>query len=236
MESVHAKHPAASMTGVPALPADGDLIARLRAGDEPAFAAIVQAWSPGLLRVARSYVSTADSAAEVVQDTWLAVIEGIDRFAARSSVKTWTYRILVNIAQRRGARESRTVPMGSASAEPAAPTVDPSRFQGPAERFPGHWREFPAPWPTAATGSPEQAALSAEVTARIQAALVQLPVRQRLVITLRDVEGLTSEETCAVLDISASNQRVLLHRARAVVRGQLEAYFADRPEESGESP
>ncbi|MET0864152.1 MAG: sigma-70 family RNA polymerase sigma factor [Nakamurella sp.] len=216
--------------------ADGELIARLRAGDEPAFAAIVQAWSPGLLRVARSYVSTADSAAEVVQDTWLAVIEGIDRFAARSSVKTWTYRILVNTAQRRGARESRTVPMGSVPAEPTAPTVDPARFQGPGERFPGHWREFPAPWPTPATETPEQAALSAEINLQVQDALAELPGRQRVVITLRDVEGLSSEEVCAVLEISASNQRVLLHRARATVRGRLDAYFADRPPQFRERP
>ncbi len=201
-----------------ALPPEDRLVELLRAGDEAAFAAILDAWSAGLLRLARSCVSTRDSAAEVVQDTWLAVIEGIDGFAGRSSVKTWVYRILANTAQRRGARESRVVPMDG-------PTVDPDRFQGAGEPFPGHWREFPTPWPISPAPGPEQAALAAETRDQLAEALARLPERQRLAITLRDVEGFSSEEVCIILDISAANQRVLLHRARAAVRGHLEQFF-----------
>jgi RNA polymerase sigma-70 factor, ECF subfamily len=208
------------------LPSDDVLVARLRNRDEAAFALLLDAWSPGMLRLARDFVSTNDSAAEVVQDTWLAVIEGIARFEARASLKTWVYRILVNISKRRGAREGRTVPWSSLpGAEDRGPTVDPGRFQGPGEPYPGHWREFPAPWPPlAALPSPEQEALTAELRTRVAAALVDLPARQRMVITLRDVDGYSSEEVCEILEISAANQRVLLHRARAFVRARLEEY------------
>jgi RNA polymerase sigma-70 factor (ECF subfamily) len=179
-----------------------------------------------MIRVARGYVSTGDSAAEVVQDTWLAVIEGIDGFEGRSSVKTWVYRILLNTARRHGARESRTVPVSSLPTTFAGgATVDPQRFRSDDEEFPGHWREFPAPWPVPIAPTPEQQTMSNEARSELAAALARLPERQRIVITLRDVEGLTSEEVCEVLDISAANQRVLLHRARAFVRERLEQYF-----------
>lgn len=205
------------------LPPDPDLVERLRRRDEAAFAAVLDAWSAGMLRVARGFVSTAASAEEVVQDTWLAVIQGLDGFAGRSSLKTWVFRILVNTAKRRGARESRTVPWsGLPTAEDAGPTVDPSRFLEPGQEWAGHWRQFPADWPP-----PEQAALDGEVRARAVAALAGLPARQRVVITLRDVEGYTSDEVCSILEISAANQRVLLHRARAAVRAVLERYFAE---------
>ncbi len=199
------------------------LVARLRDGDEAAFALLLGSWSAGMVRLARSFVSTTDSAAEVVQETWLAVIAGIGKFEGRSSLKTWVYRILVNTAKRRGMRESRTVPWSSLLpiGEDEGPTVDPARFRGPGEPYEGHWREFPAPWP-----SPEQEALAGEIRTRVAAAVGRLPERQRLVITLRDVEGYGSDEVCSILDISAANQRVLLHRARAFVRGELEAYFA----------
>ena len=204
------------------LPPDPDLVERLRRRDEAAFAAVLDAWSAGMLRVARGFVSTAASAEEVVQDTWLAVIQGLDGFGGRSSLKTWVFRILVNTAKRRGARESRTVPWsGLPTAEDAGPTVDPSRFLEPGQEWAGHWREFPADWPR-----PEQAVLDGEVRARAVVALAGLPARQRVVITLRDVEGYTSDEVCSILEISAANQRVLLHRARAFVRGRLEEYFA----------
>jgi RNA polymerase sigma-70 factor (ECF subfamily) len=205
-----------------ALPDDAALVARLCGGEEAAFALIVDAWSDGMLRLARDFVSTSDSAVEVVQETWLAVVQGIERFEGRSALKTWVYRILVNTAKRRGLRESRSVPWSSLPATADdGPTVDPARFQGPAEPYTGHWREFPAPWP-----SPEQAMLDMEVRAHLSAALTRLPARQRVVITLRDVEGYGSEEVCSILEISAANQRVLLHRARAFVRAELEAYFA----------
>jgi RNA polymerase sigma-70 factor, ECF subfamily len=206
-----------------ALPPDTQLVDRLRAGDEAAFAALLDCWSAGMLRVARGFVSTPESAAEVVQDTWLAVIQGLNGFAGRSSLKTWVFRILVNTARRRGGREARTVPWSSVD---QGPTVDPARFRGPGQPYEGHWIDGPARWP-----GPEDATLAAEVRARAAAALADLPPRQRVVITLRDVEGYDSDEVCAILEISAANQRVLLHRARAFVRGRLEAYFAEVSDE-----
>jgi RNA polymerase sigma-70 factor, ECF subfamily len=206
------------------LPPDDVLVARLCDRDETVFALLLDAWSPGMLRVARDFVSTSDSAAEVVQDTWLAVIEGIAGFEGRSSLKTWVYRILVNRSKRRGAREGRSIPWSSVpGADEQGPTVDPARFQGPGEQHPGHWRQVPAPWPTP---SPEQEALAGELRERLAAALAQLPARQRMVITLRDVDGYTSEEVCEILELSAANQRVLLHRARAFVRARLEDYLS----------
>ncbi len=197
-------------------------MARLRARDEAAFALVLDAWSTGMQRLARSFVSTTDSAAEVVQESWLAVLQGIGRFEGRSSLRTWVYRILVNTAKRRGAREGRTVPWSSLTTDDEGPTVDPTRFCGPGDPFAGHWREFPAPWPA----SPEQETLADEVRAQVARALAELPDRQRVVITLRDVEGYGSDEVCSILDITAANQRVLLHRARAFVRSRLEEYFA----------
>ncbi len=204
-------------------PSDDELTGRLQDRDEAAYVLLVDSWSGGMLRLARSFVSTDDSAAEVVQEAWLAVIEGIAAFEGRSSLKTWVYRIVVNIAKRRGARESRTVPSSSLSPtrEVKGPTVDADRFRRPDEPYAGHWREFPARWP-----SPEQQTLASEVRSQVAAAVGQLPDSQRIVITLRDVEGYSSAEVCSILDISAGYQRVLLHRARAFVRGRLEDYFA----------
>jgi RNA polymerase sigma-70 factor, ECF subfamily len=211
------------------LPPDAELLARLKDGDESAFALVLDQWSPGMLRLARSFVSTPDSAAEVVQDTWLAVLRALEGFEGRSSLRTWVYRILVNTAKRRAARERRNVPMSSlgSAAGDADPTVDPDRFQGPGEPYPGHWRALPAPWPDLAP-SPEQRTLAAELQARLDEALAGLPERQRAVITLRDVQGRPAEEVCAILEISSANQRVLLHRARAHVRAQLEVYLDAR--------
>jgi RNA polymerase sigma-70 factor (ECF subfamily) len=203
------------------LPPDEDLVARLRAGDEAAFVALVDGWSPGMMRAARAYVASDEAAEDVVQETWLAVVRGVDRFEGRSSLRTWTYRILVNIAKTRGVRDSRTVVWSSLGPEDAGPTVDPSRFQGPDDPYPGHWRRFPEPWP-----SPESEVVSREVQRTVEAALAELPHRQRVVITLRDVDGYSSDEVCSILEISAANQRVLLHRARAAVRARLERYFS----------
>jgi RNA polymerase sigma-70 factor (ECF subfamily) len=201
------------------LPPDDVLIAGLRAGDEDTFARLLDSWSRSMVRLARSFVSTTDSAEEVVQDTWLAVIQGIHRFEGRSSLKTWVYRILVNTAKSRGVREKRTVLLD----DEHGPTVDPARFQDADGEFPGHWREFPQAWP-----SPESTVLAGEVQRVIGEALATLPARQRSVLTLRDIEGHTSAEVCAMLEITAENQRVLLHRARAAVRARLELYFAGR--------
>ncbi|MEV6492161.1 sigma-70 family RNA polymerase sigma factor [Actinoplanes sp. NPDC051633] len=206
----------------PSLPPDPDLVERLRRRDDAAFAAVLDAWSTGMLRVARGFVSTAASAEEVVQETWLAVIQGLDGFAGRSSLKTWVFRILVNTAKRRGAQESRTVPWsGLPAGDDAGPTVDPSRFLEAGHEWAGPWREFPAAWPR-----PDQAALDREIREQAATALAGLPERHRVVITLRDVEGYSSDQVCVVLEISPANQRVLLHRARAAVRAELERYFA----------
>ncbi len=206
------------------MPTEEELVARLRAGDDATFALVLDAWSPGMLRVARRCVPTPDLAAEVVQDTWLAVVEGLSRFEGRSSLKTWVFRILLNKAQRLGGRERRTVPWSSLTADDEGPTVDPARFQGPDEPYPGHWREWPVPWP-----DPEDAALAAELRQRTGVAVAELPERQRVVLALRDIEGYDAEEVCSILDITAANQRVLLHRARAHVRRRLESYVAEVP-------
>ena len=212
------------------LPSDTELLARLREGDESAYALLLDAWTGKLLRVARYFVTTNDSAHELVQETWLSVLRGIDAFEGRSSLKTWVFRILVNAAKRRSAQEKRTVPWSSvADGEDTGPTVDPSRFRGPNDPYPGDWWSYPAAWPT-----PEQEAMVAEIRNQVASALGQLPDRQQIVITLRDVEGHTSEEVCSILEISAANQRVLLHRARAAVRKQLEEYFATSP--AGDEP
>ncbi|MEV4010459.1 RNA polymerase sigma factor [Nonomuraea angiospora] len=197
------------------LPPDDVVVTALRAGDEAMFAALLDTWSGGMLRVARSYVSTDHSAEEVVQDTWLAVIGGIDAFESRSSVKTWVYRILINTAKKRGARESRTLPWSSFEHDGVS-VAD----QGFDAVLPGGWKELPATWPT-----PESEALASEVRGLIAEGLARLPPRQRIVITLRDVEGCTSDEVCEILEISEANQRVLLHRARTAVRGWLADYF-----------
>jgi RNA polymerase sigma-70 factor (ECF subfamily) len=203
------------------LPTDDVLVAGLRAGDEETFACLLNGWSGSMLRLARSFVSTAASAEEVVQDTWLAVFQGIQRFEGRSSLQTWVYRILVNIARKRGVREQRTVPWTSLTPDDEGPTVDPSRFRGADDLYPGGWLAFPHLWPNT-----ENEVLAREVRATVAAAIEKLPVRQQVVLTLRDIDGQDAEDVCALLDISMANQRVLLHRARAAVRGHLERYFA----------
>ncbi len=179
-----------------------------------------------MLLLARAYVSTEASAEEVVQDTWLAVIRGIDRFEGRSSLRTWVYRILVNTAKKRGVRESRTVPWSSLTAgdEDLGPTLDPALFRDADDRYAGHWRSFPLEW-----RSSEGAVLAGEVRAEVRIAIDALPDRQRVVITLRDVMGHSSDEVCQMLEISGGNQRVLLHRARATVRTRLAPYLEQDP-------
>jgi len=207
---------------------DAELVRRLRAGDERVFADLVERWSPTMLRVARTFVGSAQSAEDVVQDAWLGVLAGLDRFEGRASLRSWVFTILVNRARTRGGREARTVAVAwSAGAGDGGtgPTVDPGRFQGPDGRHPGHWTSVgaPQPWDEA----PERRALAREAIAQVATALEALPPRQRLVVVLRDVEGLTAEETCAVLGVTAQNQRVLLHRGRAALRGRLEEYYRD---------
>ncbi|MGW7683334.1 RNA polymerase sigma factor [Kribbella sp. NPDC054772] len=201
------------------VPTDDVLVAGLRTGDEDTFACLLNGWSGSMLRLARSFVSTTASAEEVVQDTWLAVFEGIERFEGRSTLRTWVYRILVNIARKRAVREQRTVPWTSLAPD-HGPTMDPKRFRGAGDQYPGGWRTFPERWPTT-----ETEVLAHEVRAAVAAAIDGLPVRQQVVLTLRDIDGHDAEDVCALLEISMANQRVLLHRARANVRGRLERYF-----------
>ena len=202
---------------------DADVLARLRDGDDTAFAELVDRWSPSMLRIARSYLSTRQAAEDAVQDAWLGVVRGLAAFEGRSSLRTWVFTILVNQARSRGAREARTVPMSDLGPEDAGPTVDPSRFRGRGDPYPDHWT--PAGIPVQWEGQPEGRALAGEALRMLGTALAALPARQRVVVTLRDVQGLTSDEVCDVLRISAGNQRVLLHRGRAVLRAQLEGYY-----------
>lgn len=203
---------------------DLGLVSALKAGDEHTFAALVDSWSGWMLRRAREHVPSPSLAEEVVQETWLAVLRGLHGFRGEASLRTWVHQILVNQAKRCGIREQRTVPFAAFTDSDDAPTVDPARFQGPADRFPGGWRQFPAEWP-------EQVTLTREVHEIVAGALRELPERQRVVVTLRDLDGHTSEEVCDLLGISAGNQRVLLHRGRAVVRAHLERYYAGPPED-----
>lgn len=202
---------------------DGELVAALLAGDERRFAEIVDAWSPAMLRVARLHVSSRQAAEDVLQETWMAVLAGLRRFEGRARLRTWVFQILLNVARTQGVKDRRTVPFSDV-VEDEGSTVDPARFQGPGERFPGGWRQFPAPWP-----SPEAAALSVEAEQVIREAIVRLPERQRVVMALRDVDGCAPQEVCELLGLSPGNQRVLLHRARAFVRQQLEDYFTTQP-------
>src|SRR5271170_4850150 len=187
---------------------DSELVARLRAGDEQAFVALVARHHSSMLRLARAFVSSSAVAEEVVQDTWLGVVRGIDGFAGRSSFKTWLLQILVNRARSTGVREHRSVAIGD-----AAPAVDRSRFDAS-----GAWMSPPQHW----IEDSEDRLLAESLAQRIRATLEELPPRQREVLTLRDVDGLTGKEVCEVLEISEANQRVLLHRGRSHLRQALE--------------
>jgi RNA polymerase sigma-70 factor (ECF subfamily) len=195
-------------------------LAELRAGDERAFLALVKRHHAAMLRVATAYVRSRASAEEVVQEAWLGVLKGLHLFEGRSSLRSWIFRILVNCAKARGARDARTVPMSSlAGDEDGGPSVPPERFLGEDDRWAGHWAEPPEPWPDARVESSELVAL-------VREALESLPEAQRTVMTLRDVDGWDSGEVCELLGISEGNQRVLLHRARSRVRGWVEERLA----------
>lgn len=201
------------------------MLARLRAGDEMAFRELVKCHDRAMRRIALSYVRTPSVADQVVQETWLAVIQGLGRFEGRSSLKTWMFRILVNRAQSRGVREQRTTPFSSLSAldEEDGPTVDPDRFLPAGHAAAGYWSITPSRF----FELPEDRMLAEETSALVAAAIEKLPDRQQQVIRLRDVEGWEADEVCQCLGLSAANQRVLLHRARAAVRAGLEEYFTE---------
>jgi RNA polymerase sigma-70 factor, ECF subfamily len=187
---------------------EADLLAALRAGDEEAFVKLVDRHQATMLRLARSFVRSQEVAEEVVQDTWLGVLRGVERFAGRSSLRTWLLRILVNRARSAGVLESRSVAIGEVE-----PAVDASRFDAG-----GAWSEPPRPW----VEESDERLLAQSLAGPLWQAVEELPARQREVLILRDVDGLTSEEVCAVLDISEGNQRVLLHRGRSRLRQALE--------------
>jgi RNA polymerase sigma-70 factor (ECF subfamily) len=203
---------------------EAQLLQALRAGDEAAFEELVLMYHSALLRVAQIWVSSRAVAEEVVQDTWLGVLKGLERFEGRSSLKTWIFRILSNTAKTRAQREGRTLPF-SALQDPGRvpePAVSADRFlDSEHARWPGHWGAPPAPW------GPEERLLGAETQAVIADAIEGLPAAQRAVVSLRDVEGWSSDDVCNALEISGTNQRVLLHRGRPKVRRALEEYLLE---------
>ncbi len=213
----------------PAVDTEGDesgFIDRLRARDERAFAELIDTHSRSMQRVARAYVSTDAVAEEVVQETWLGVLTGLDRFEGRSSLKHWIFVILANRAKTRGVVEHRTVPFAAMVARETADrfhAVDPDRFL-PAdhERVPHHWATPPRRWEL----SPEDALSHGELLGVLRAAIATLPPAQRMVIVMRDLEGFPSDEVCELLALSPGNQRILLHRARSRVRTRLEEHLA----------
>ena len=199
---------------------DEQIVAALRAGDAGTFRDLYERSYPIMKRVARSYVSSVAVAEEIVQETWMAVLIGIERFERRSALGTWRFSILINQAKTHSSRERRALPLSSvAPAEVEEPAVDPDRFQKDDDAWPGHWATPPRPWQ-----KPERRLLSLEAREQLKAALARLSERQRLIVVLRDVEGLSAAEVCDLLELSQENQRVLLHRGRSRLRAVLEEY------------
>jgi RNA polymerase sigma-70 factor, ECF subfamily len=198
---------------------DERTVTLLRAGDEQAFEALVARHYATMLSVARSYVTTRAVAEEVVQEAWLGVLQSLDRFEGRSSLKTWIIAIVVNKAKTRSQREGRSVPF--ASLEGDEPAVEPGRFRGRGDTYAGHWRSSPRDWGNA----PDVITQDRETLRVAMGAIAALPHVQQTVIRMRDLEGSSSEEVCSALEISAANQRVLLHRARSRVRAALEGHL-----------
>ncbi len=215
-----------SEDGLPQFHEDMELVTALRDGNEDAFVTLMQRYHAPMLRLASMYVSKG-MAEEVVQDAWLGVLKGIRAFEARSSLRTWIFRILMNRTKTRVQREGRSIPFSALwdpAAEPAEAAVDPDRFlDANHPQWPNHWRTPPQSWGE----PPDERLLAEETQAYIQQAIDTLPPSQREVITLRDIKGCTSEEVCDILSISGANQRVLLHRARSKVRRALEQYFEE---------
>lgn len=192
------------------------LLRDLRQGDEQAFAALLHQYHGSLVHFARTFVRDREVAEEVVQETWLGVIRGRDRFRGDCSLKTWIFRIMINTARTRAVQERRSVPFSALGDDASGTAVDAGRFLAD-----GHWSSVPTDW----SSIPEERLLAGEALSRIQEAVETLPPMHRQVIVLRDVGGWTSGEVCALLDLSEANQRVLLHRARSKVRAALEDYL-----------
>jgi RNA polymerase sigma-70 factor (ECF subfamily) len=202
---------------------DTELLAALRAGDEWAFGALVDRYQASLVRVARQYVPTQEIAEDVAQEAWLGLLRGLDSFEGRSSLRTYLFRIVMNLARTRGVREARTTPFSSLARDGEdGPSVDPERFVRAPAAGAGHWLSPIRPWNLSA----EQLTLNAELGAKIAQAIERLPDAQRRVVTLRDVEGFDSQEVCDLLGLSEGNQRVLLHRGRTKLRDALAEEYA----------
>jgi RNA polymerase sigma-70 factor (ECF subfamily) len=204
---------------------DDSIVEALRTGDESAFLCLVNHYHTPLVRIANLYVHDLAVAEEIAQDTWLGVLKGIERFEGRSSLKTWIFQIMTNIARTRWDRENRSISfsmLANTDSLEDEPVVDPDRFfPMDHHRWPGHWSEPPKPWKM----TPEEHFLQQEVLCYIRKEIASLPDRQRIIIELRDMIGWSSEEVCNVFNLTKTNQRVLLHRARSKVRRALEKYF-----------
>lgn len=198
---------------------DRELAERILAGDEPAFTVLIERYYGSMLRLARGFMGSEASAEEAVQEAWVGVLRGLPRFEGRSALKTWIFRILVNRCITRRKKEGRSIPFSAlTSSDDEDRAVDPSSF---GDR--GGWVALPEPWEK---DTPERVLLRQEMLGQVERALEDLPERQRLVVTMRDVQGFSSEDVCNALDISESNQRVLLHRGRARIRRALDTHLA----------
>jgi len=214
----------------PAPDPDAALLERLRRGDEAAFRTLLDEYGPFLMRLVMMHVPSRSIAEEVVGDTWLAVLNGLDRFEGRSSLRTWIASIALNKARTRGTREGRILPFALLRRryeEGGGPAVDPDRFQGRRGERPGWWASPPAAWE-----EPERQLEAAETRDAMLRAIRDLPPRQREVITMRDLLGWDAAEVCNALDLTETNQRVLLHRARSKVRSALEEHLEPKDEEA----
>jgi RNA polymerase sigma-70 factor (ECF subfamily) len=214
-------HAEAAKARPTAMASEKQIVAALRSGDERAFRDLFERNYAMMKRVARGYVASDAVADEIVQETWMAVVTGIARFEGRSALGTWIFSILTNQAKTHSARERRAMPLSCvAPGSDEEPSVDPDRFQKDDEAWPGHWATPPRPWQ-----KPERRLLSLEARNQLKQALAQLPDRQRTIVGLRDIEGLSAEEVCDLLGLSQENQRVLLHRGRSRLRAALEEYL-----------
>jgi RNA polymerase sigma-70 factor (ECF subfamily) len=200
---------------------DQRIVSGLRAGDAAVFAEVFDRYNGSLVRVAMRYVPSRAVAEEVAQDTWIGVIEGIDRFEGRSTFKTWLYKILIYRARSRGERERRTTPMSALADDDSAPSVPTERFRGSDALWAGHWATPPRRW----DGDAEDRLLAGEARSVIDAAIAEMPLAQREVIVMRDLSQFSAVQVCELLGLTEANQRVLLHRARSRVRAALENYL-----------
>jgi RNA polymerase sigma-70 factor, ECF subfamily len=207
---------------VVATSSDAATVELLLAGDETTFTMLVDQHQPAMLRLAQMYVSSRAVAEEVVQEAWIGILKGLAAFEGRSSLRTWMYKIVTNVAKTRGVREGRSLPFSALAGEHDDP-VDPSWFQGPDDPFPGGWRSFPDDW----RGIPEDRLLGRETLDQIARALDGMPAMQAEVVRLRDVMGWSSDEVCNALELTETNQRVLLHRGRTRIRRELDAYLSE---------